>query len=58
MKSFSVTFLPKSSKNFAVEYEVQAVNQTKAEEMAVISMRDEGFSRDNYKSKAQVRSAA
>lgn len=58
MRNFSVTFLPKSQKGYAVEYKVQALNQAEAEETAVINMRGEGFSRDNYKSKAQVRSAA
>lgn len=55
---FDVTFIPRSSKNFAIEYSVKADNQAKAEEIAVTQLCEEGFSRSNYKSKAQVRSAA
>jgi hypothetical protein len=58
MKKFNVTFLPKSKALFALQYEVEATSGKQAQINAAIDMQAEGANRNDYKAKAQVRSAA
>lgn len=58
MKKFQVTFLPKAKNKFALQYEVEAANAKQAELNAAIDMQIEGANRNDYKAKAQIRSAA
>lgn len=58
MKKFNVTFLPKTKGKFALQYQVEAVSTKQAELNAAIDMQNDGANRNDYKAKAQIRSAA
>jgi hypothetical protein len=58
MKKFNVTFSPKSKGKFSLVYAVEATNGKEAQINAAIDMQKEGANRNDYKAKAQVRSAA